>query len=188
MILREDLIYRQVFTLKDGTRVLVRPLVEQDRQALLDLFLPVGLDEKRYIRHDIHNPMILESWIDELNYDTVLPLVAEVNNRLIGVASLHFRQGPARHRAEIRIFLAKNYRKRGVGTRMLNGLIELAKRRGIAILEVEIVSDQSHLVKAFHNIGFNTVCTLEDFFMLPDGDCLDVHLLVKHLQMNFQEF
>jgi L-amino acid N-acyltransferase YncA len=188
MAFREDLIYRQVFTLKDGVRVLVRPLVKDDRQALLDLFLPVGPEEKRYIRHDINDPEVIEGWIDELNYETVLPLVAEVNNHLIGVASLHFREGPARHRAEVRIFLAKNYRQRGVGTRMLSGLIEMARKRGLDILEVEIVSDQSHLVKAFQNLGFQTVCTLEDFFMLPDGDLLDIHLMVLRLHVSSREF
>ena len=188
MTFREDLIYRQVFTLKDGTRVLVRPLVKEDRQGMLELFLPVGSEEKRYIRHDINNPRIIEGWIDELNYDVVLPLVAEVNNRLIGVASLHFREGPARHRSEIRIFLAKNFRKRGVGTRMLSGLIELGRRKGLDLLEVEIVSDQSHLIKAFQYLGFQTVCTLEDFYMLPDGELLDTHLLVLRLRESSKEF
>ena len=188
MVIRDDLIYRQVFTLKDGARVLVRPMIEEDRQVLLDLFLPIGQDEKRYIRHDVTDPRTIEQWIDELDYDIVLPLVAEVNNHLIGVASLHFRCGPARHRAEIRIFLAKNFRQRGVGTRMLSGLIELARRKGLDILEVEIVSDQSHLIKAFQYLGFHTACTLEDFYILPDGELLDVHLLTLRLRENSREF
>ena len=40
MVVKEDLIFRQVLTLRDGARVLLRPLVPDDRQALLDFFLP----------------------------------------------------------------------------------------------------------------------------------------------------
>lgn len=188
MTTKDDLIYRQVFTLRDGARVLVRPLIPEDRQALLDLFLPVGPEDKRYIRHDVNDPAVIESWIDNLDYNKVLPLVAIVNNRIVGVASLHFRQGPARHRAEVRIFLAKDFRQRGVGTRMLSGLIELARRRSLYLLEVEIVSDQSHMVKAFQNLGFETKCILEDFHMMPDGELRDVYFLVLRLQTSGREF
>ena len=188
MTTKEDLIYRQIFTLKDGARVLVRPLTIDDRQALLDLFVPIGPEDKRYIRHDVNDPAVVRRWVDELNYEEVLPLIAEVNHTIVGVASLHFRQGPARHRAEVRIFLAKDFRKRGVGTRMLSGLIELAKRRNLYLLEVEIVSDQSHMIKAFHNLGFETKCILEDFFILPDGDVRDVYYLILRLHSTEHEF
>ena len=40
-MISEDLMYRQVVTLRDGARVLLRPLTADDRQALLDLFIPV---------------------------------------------------------------------------------------------------------------------------------------------------
>ena len=59
MTTREDLIYRQVFTLRDGTRALVRPLTVQDRKALLELFLPVTPEDKSYMRHDVNNPDII---------------------------------------------------------------------------------------------------------------------------------
>lgn len=188
MVTKDDLIYRQVFTLKDGARVLVRPLAKDDRQALLDLFLPVLPEDKRYIRHDINDPKVIEGWIDELDYDKVLPLVAVIGNRIVGEATLHFRTGPTRHRAEVRIFLAKDVRQRGVGTRMLQGLIELARRRNLHFLEVEIVSDQSVLIKAFQNLGFEAKCVFEDYFMLPDGDTRDVSFLVMRLRANFNEF
>lgn len=188
MTTKEDLIYRQVFTLKDGARVLVRPLTTSDRQALLDLFLPVDQEDKRYIRHDVSDPKVVERWIDELNYEKVLPLIAEVNHRIVGVSSLHFKEGAARHRAEVRIFLAKDFRQRGVGSRMLSGLVELARRRSLYLLEVEIVSDQSHIIKAFHNIGFTTQCVMEDFYMMPNGDLRDIYFLVLRLHTTDREF
>jgi L-amino acid N-acyltransferase YncA len=185
---KEDLIYRQVFTLKDGTRVLVRPLIAEDKDALLELFLPVQPDDKRYIRHNVNDPQVVSAWVDELDYDKVFPLVALIGKRIVGNATLHFRSGPARHRAEIRIFLAKDFRQLGVGTRVLQGLIDIARKRGLHFLEVEIVSDQSHMIKAFNNLGFTTKCVLEDFYMLPDGSIRDLHLMILTLQTHTHDF
>lgn len=188
MTTKEDLIYRQVFTLRDGARVLVRPLTAEDRQGLLELFLPVTAEDRHYMRHDVSNPGVVNAWIDNLNYEKVLPLVAEVNHRIVGEATLHFREGPARHRAEVRIYLAKESRQRGVGSRMLQGLIEMAKRRGLHILEVEIVSDQSQMIKAFNNLGFEIKCILENFCIFPDGELRDVALLVLRLKSSDNDF
>ena len=141
MVTKDDLIYRQVFTLKDGARILLRPLTTDDKQALLDLFLPVSTDDLRYMRHNVKDPNVIQGWFDHLNYDEVLPLVALCGSRIVGEATLHFNPGPDRHRAYVRIFLAKDFRRRGVGSRLIQGLIELAKRHNLYMLEVQIVSD-----------------------------------------------
>ncbi len=185
---KDDLIYRQIFTLQDGARVLLRPLIKEDRQAYLDLFLPVSKDDLRYMRHNVNDPKVIEAWIDELDYNNVLPLVAVVGDRIVGSGTLHFNGGPARHRAELRIFLAKDFRRRGVGSRLLQGLIELAKRRNLYSLEVDIVSDQTHIIRAFQNAGFEVKTIYEDYFMLPDGDLRDVAHLILPLRTTVDQF
>jgi RimJ/RimL family protein N-acetyltransferase len=188
MVSKDELLYRQVFTLKDGARVLLRPLTEDDRQALLDFFQPVSPDERRYFRHDVSNPEVVESWATHVDYDSVFPLVAVVGNRIVGNTTLHFHEGSARHRAEVRIFLAKDFRQRGLGVRMLQGLIELAKRRSLYMLEVFIVADSTHIIRAFHNAGFETKCIFEDYFMLPDGGVKDINHMILRLRATEDEF
>ncbi|MFU8771010.1 MAG: GNAT family N-acetyltransferase [Anaerolineales bacterium] len=180
MITKEEQTFRQLITLKDGGRVLLRPLSKADRQALIALFTATSEEDRRYTRHDVSDPEVIIRWIDELDYDKVLPLIAVIGDHIVGSSTLHFNQGPARHRAEVRIFLAKEVRRRGVGSRMIQALIELAKRRSIYLLEVQIINDQTHIIKAFQNHGFEVVCLLEDYFMLPDGELKDVaHLILK---------
>jgi len=188
MVSKDELLYRQIFTLKDGARVLLRPLTKDDHQALLDFFLPVTLEERRNFRHDVSNPELVESWITNLDYDNVFPLVAIVNNRIVGNTTLHFNSGPARHRAEVRIFLAKDFRQRGLGVRMLQSLIELARRRSLYLLDVFIVSDSTQLIRAFHNAGFETKCIIEDYFMLPDGGLKDINHMILRLRAAEEEF
>jgi RimJ/RimL family protein N-acetyltransferase len=180
MITKEEQTFRQLITLKDGGRVLLRPLTQDDRQSLIDLFASTSEEDLRYTRHNVKDPAVVNRWVDELDYDKVLPLIAIVGDHIVGSSTLHFNQGPARHRAEIRIFLAKEVRRRGVGSRMIQAQIELAKRRSIYLLEVQVINDQTHIIKAFQNHGFEVKCLLEDYFMLPDGELKDVaHLILK---------
>jgi RimJ/RimL family protein N-acetyltransferase len=188
MLERQDLIFRQVVTLRDGARVLLRPLIPDDRQALIDLFAPISHEDRRYFRTDVTNPDVVGSWVDNLDYERVLPLVAVIGERLVGDATLHFNHGPMRHVAEVRVFLGKDFRQRGLGGRMLQALIDIAKRRSLYILEVEIVSDQTHIIKAFQNAGFNLKCIFEDYFMLPDGALRDLAHLVLRLRSDEDKF
>ncbi len=88
MVTKEDLIYRQVFTLKDGARILLRPLTQDDRQALIDLFAPVSAEDLRYMRHNVKDNQVICQWVDGLDYTKVFPLVAVFGSRIVGLAIL----------------------------------------------------------------------------------------------------
>ncbi len=188
MMNKQDVLYRQIITLSDGSRVLLRPLTPEDRQNLIDLYANLNAEELRMLRHDVSNPEVVSAWIDDLDYDRVLPILAMVGERLVGNATLHFHHGPARHRAEVRIFLSKEVRRRGLGTRLLQALIDLAKRRNLYLLEAEILADQTNVIKAFKKLGFEQQCNLDDYFMLPDGEFRDVAHLILQLRETGGEF
>jgi RimJ/RimL family protein N-acetyltransferase len=188
MVTKEDLVFRQVITLRDGARVLLRPLLKEDRQALLDFFLPISPEERRYMRHDVNDPAVITSWAENIDYEKVYPIVAVINDRIVGNATLHFNDGHARHRAEIRIFLAKDFRRRGLGSKLIHAIIEQARRRSLYLLEAQVISDQVNVIKALQKAGFETVCVFEDYYMLPDNELRDVVYLNMKLRTVEDEF
>lgn len=188
MLVKQISTYRNLITLKDGVHVQMRPMTAEDQEGLMALFSPISSEDARYLRDDVRDTAVIEEWCQTLNYRRVLPLVAIVNERIVGQASLHFGKGPERHIAAVRIFLAKDYRRRGLGSKMIQTLIELARKQDIHILVAEIVADQSKVIKAFQNLGFKLYCTFDDYFMLPDGDTRDVATLMLHLKQKVDEF
>ncbi|MBN2547647.1 MAG: GNAT family N-acetyltransferase [Anaerolineales bacterium] len=188
MVTKEDLIFRQVVTLRDGARVLLRPLVPEDKQALLDLYLPVSFEERRYMRHNVNDAALISSWAEDIDYDKVFPLVAVINDRIVGAGTLHFSDGVGRHRCEMRIFLSKEFRHRGLGSKLIQALVDLAKKRGMYMVEVYIVSDHVEVIKAVQKVGFQNVTVLEDYYMLPDGDLRDVAYHTLRLRSSENEF
>lgn len=181
-------IYRNLITLRDGTRVLLRVLDKDDRDRLQAMFALVGDDDAEAMRENVKDPAVIQTWIDELDYGRVIPLVAVVNDEIVGDATLRLGQGPYRHKAEVRIFLSKPYRQRGLGTAMLKSVIDIAKRMELHLLTVEVIANRTPVIRAFRGLGFQMQTTLPDYFMMPDGETLDVALMILPLVRTVTEF
>ncbi|HET89667.1 MAG TPA: GNAT family N-acetyltransferase [Chloroflexi bacterium] len=180
--------YRQVKTLSDGSRLLLRPLSKEDRQGLVSLFSRASKQDLEYFRDDAGDPAVVESWVDNLNLKRVFPLVAVVDDQIVGDATLHFRERYHRHLAWVRIFLDKQYRRRGIGTLMLHTLIDIARRLGLQQLYIEVVTNQYRVIKAVEELGFRHEVTLRDYFITADGETLDMAILNLRLVDSSGEF
>ena len=181
-------IYRNLVTLRDGTRVLLRLLDSSDRGRLHAMFAVVSDDDLTSMRDNVRDPAVIQRWVEELNYSRVIPLIAVVNDDIVGDATLHLGRVPYRHRAEVRIFLSKTYRQRGLGTVMLKSLIDIAKKLNLHLLTVEVAADSTPTIRAFRGMGFQMQTILPDFMMMPDGEARDVALLILPLVRTVTEF
>lgn len=174
-------VYRKFVTLNNGKRVLLRPLLDEDRQRLFKLFSEASEDDTRFLKDEVKKPEIVDRWIDNLDYGRVLPLVAYCDDRLVGDVALYRGTKTVRHVGEIRIFLASDFRGVGLGSKMLQEMFEVAKKIDLKFLKAEVILDQLKVVKAFRRLGFDLRCTLDDYFLRKDGVTHDIALMVKRL-------
>lgn len=180
--------FREMATLKDGAYILIRPMVADDQKRLMEFYSAVNDDDMRYFHHYVKDPAVIQDWCEHLNYSQVLPVLAFVKDRIVGSASLHFGEGPKRHVAEVRLFLAKDYRKRGLGMKMIRVLIDLARKHGLNTLLAEVIAEQTKVVKAFESLGFKSQAVLDDYFIFPDGETCDIVLMTMCLRAKTDEF
>ena len=180
--------FREMVTLKDGAYVLLRALIKDDKARLIDFYKTTSEEDLRSFRHNVKDEALIADWCEKLDYGQVLPIIALAKDRIVGSASLHFFNGPKRHIGEVRLFLAKDYRKRGLGMKMIRALIDLARKQGLSVLLAEIIADKIKVVKAFEQLGFHSDCVLDDFFMFPDGDQCDVVVMTMALRPKVDEF
>ena len=180
--------YRELVTLKDGADILLRPMIPEDEAAMIEVFSQVSDEDIRYLRDDLRDPSVIQHWCRTLEYTKVLPMLALMRDHIVGQATLHFRKGNRRHIAEVRIYLSAEVRERGLGTKMIKTMIDLARKHGVLILVAEIVVDQNQVIKAFQNLGFRPACTYEDFFMSQDGELHDSVVLTLNLRPKTYEF
>jgi RimJ/RimL family protein N-acetyltransferase len=180
--------FREIVTLADGARILLRPMTQEDQHLLTELYSSINGDDLRYFRHNVKDPKILKEWTKKLDYTKVVPLLAVVKELPVGNATLHFGEGPRRHIGEIRIFLTKDYRKRGLGMKMLRAIVDIARKQGLHILTTEVIAENVKLMKAFEMLGFKQQYALDDFYMFPDGECIDVKMMIMYLKVKGDEY
>jgi L-amino acid N-acyltransferase YncA len=173
--------YRKFVNLKNGKRVMFRFLNEQDREGLIHLFQEAPEEDTRFLKQDVKDLKMVNSWIDSISYRKVLPLVAVdlADNRLIADATLHRGKHAAKHIGEVRIFVSRPYRNLGLGSLMLEELLSLARQENLHLLKAEVLAEHKKVIKAFRAQGFEVKAHLDDYFLRKDGVTHDVVLMMR---------
>jgi RimJ/RimL family protein N-acetyltransferase len=180
--------YRQVKVLPGGLRVLIRPLNSDDLEQLVDLFARAVPEDLERLRSDPTDRQVVEGWVKTLDLSKVFPLVAVVNDRIIGDATLQFGTKFQRHLGWVRIFLDREYRRRGLGTLMIRALMDIARQGGLHQVRALVPTDQPQIIKAFEHLGFKNEFVHRDYAILQDGRTLDVAELVLYQVEHTGEF
>jgi L-amino acid N-acyltransferase YncA len=175
--------YPKTVSLEDDTPVTLRPLLKVDEGALLEYFGSLPPEDRLCLKEDVTDPKIIENWIYELDYDSVLPLIALHNGNIVGDATLHFNPiGWTRHQAEVRLTTSTRFRVRGLGTILLQNLIDIATKLGLEQISIEIPPVLDKAFYLFEKLGFKEVAKLQGFVKDLEGTESDLVLMVKYLE------
>lgn len=175
--------YPKPLLLEDALAVEVRPLRPEDEAGLIAFFSSIPASDRWWLREDVGNPAVVRQWVEALDYERVLPLLAFVGNEIVADATLHRRGFGARaHLGEVRVVVAPAYRGRGLAYALIGELVEIATAAGLERLEAEIVGGaQIAALEAVEMLGFEQVAVLPDHLRGPDGRRHDLILLVLSL-------
>lgn len=174
--------FPQKWTLEDGTKVTVRPMEKEDREALALFFKQIPEDELRFLKDDVTNAQTIDQWARALNYDRVLPLVVGVDGRIIADASLHRRkEGWRRHLGGVRVVVHPDFRGKGLASRLIDALIAIARKEGLDRLYAEVPADDQPAIDVFQARRFRQVARFERNIIDRAGKYHD--LLVLHLDL-----
>jgi GNAT superfamily N-acetyltransferase len=170
--------------LKDGTVVLLRPMVKADRKGLGEFFNRLTPSVLQYVRNDVTDPKVLNKWFDQLNYDRVFPLLAFKNDKVVANASLHrVSYGWRKHLATIRIVVDPEFHGKGLGTLMINELVDLAQEFGIEKLMVEFPLKAYKALAMFKKAGFSPRAVIEGLMKDRHGVDLDIVIMVMDVSV-----
>ncbi len=147
--------FPRTVALSDGTPVTLRPMVAEDEAGLIRLFAGASEKDLMFLRDNVTDPRVVRRWCDNLGYERVLPILAEVDGEIIADGSLHRKPtAPYPDVAKYRIFVREDFRRRGLSMAMLNEMVEVARDLGIAKIVMEIFADETGLISAAERHGF----------------------------------
>ncbi len=180
--------YPKELSLRDGSRVSIRPLQPEDENALLEFFLGIPEDERFFLKEDVTSPAAIAEWIGHLDYRRALPLLAYADGEVVADAVLIRRRGNARsHVGEIRLVVAPAWRNRGLGTALIRELCDIADNAGLETVLFEVVEDRAkEALKAAEWLGFLRIATIEGAARDQQGRLHDIILLTMPLGRWYQ--
>lgn len=85
------------------------------------------------------------------------------------------------HRAEFGVSVEKSEWGRGVGSALLQKIIEYAKTHGIELVSLEVRSDNKRAIHVYEKFGFRKIGTSPAYFKI-DGEYFDFDLMVLDLR------
>ncbi len=175
--------YQKEAQLKDGTKVLLRPMVPEDQDALYEFFKEVPREEARYLRDDVKSSIVVEKWAKNLDYEKTLPILAVKDGIIIADTTLNRRRsGWKWHLGTVRIFVHKDYRKVGLGHLMIEELADIAYKLRLEKLIVEIPVLNIPKINAFTKAGFYRAALISNMVKDRENRPVDVVVMMKDIK------
>ena len=153
--------------LPDGTDLTIRPISPEDAQMEQDFVRNLS-DQTKYFRFmqtikELTPEMLVR--FTQIDYDREMALVAVVNEhtpraRILGVA--RYVSNPDRQSCEFALTVADEWQKKGIGRQLMQRLMTVARDRGIEIMEGEVLSNNSKMLRLCEKLGFRAVHSTED--------------------------
>ncbi|MBM4273163.1 MAG: GNAT family N-acetyltransferase [Deltaproteobacteria bacterium] len=175
--------YPKKITLPDGATLTLRPMSRDDQYSLYSFFISLPEEDRRFLRNDVTDRKLIEKWARNLNFNRVLPILAEYDGKIVANATLHFQTfGWGRHVAEIRVTITPEFQGRKLGSVLLQELANLAAQHQVKKLLARIVTNREVVIRAFKKADFNQVTVLKNYVKdVYSQNYADIAMLVKEL-------
>jgi ribosomal protein S18 acetylase RimI-like enzyme len=156
--------FPKVVTLKDGTKVTLRPLRRDDEKDFHKLFLGIPEPERMFIKHRVTDFEVIRDWCRNIDSGRNLPLVALIGGKIIGDATLHQQLGGwKRHVGRVSVLVHPEFRGRGLARALVGEIIDIARSASLEKVEAEFIGEQEAAIKMFAMLGFSQLLRLEDY-------------------------
>src|SRR2546430_2570467 len=156
--------YPKEISLKDGFKSVLRPLKPSDEKAFHEFFLAIPEAERMFIKHRVTEPQVIRDWCQNIDLGRNLPLLAVVEGKIVGDATLHQQLGGwKRHIGRVSVLVHPKYRGRGLASALVTEIVGIARHMGLEKVEAEFIGEQEAAIKVFAMLGFSSLVRLDDY-------------------------
>jgi L-amino acid N-acyltransferase YncA len=154
--------YPKTVQLKDGAKVSLRVMINDDVDEVIEFFQALPDEDRLYLRSDTKDPENVRRRFGSLNHDTRFPILALVNDKIIGIATLlRAESGWMRNLGVIRVVITKAFQRKGLATILTRELFFQALKRKLYKIQAELMDTQHSAMTAFERLGFRKEATLK---------------------------
>jgi acetyltransferase len=156
----------QDMEMADGLRWTIRPIRPED--ALMEQEFVNGLsDRSRYLRFMYQLKAITPEMLSrftQIDYDREMALIAVMHmdegDRQVGVA--RYVTYPDGRGCEFAIVVGDDWQRRGIATRLLQGLIDVARDRRLERMDGVVLRENRNMLALAESVGFRQELAVDD--------------------------
>jgi RimJ/RimL family protein N-acetyltransferase len=162
----------------NGTDVTFRLMTPADRDEILAFARSLPSEDLMFLRTDVTQESTVDAWMHYLEIGRTISLVAEVEGKIAGYASIHLNEALwTRHVGEMRVLVGREYRGLGLGKRLTNEAFGIAKDLKLRKVTAQMATDQRSARGVFEHLGFRPEALLADHVMTRDGQTHDLLIM-----------
>ena len=169
--------YKREISLRDGDKILIRPIKPDDDKKVLELYHSLSPETIyfRFFAGRKNVPMKRVRQFTRVNYNKNFAVVIEYHgeeeeyiDKLVGIG--RFVGNPLeQEKAEMSLVIMDHFQRRGIGSILINYLVQIAKERGIKIIQGIILAQNYKILKTLEKLGFKYVKKLVEGELLIEG-------------------
>ena len=141
-----------------------------------------------YLNNEILDMKEEHQWFERSLKAGMLYLVARVEGKATGGASMHPQTDKRAHVAQFGIFICDGYRNLGLGTAITKEFSEIAKKRGFEILQLSVFANNTRALHVYKKCGFKEIGRLSQDIKFPNGEYTDRIILELPLKNHTSDY
>ena len=175
--------YPRDVALKDGRIVSIRPMNKEDGPSLLEFFRSLREEDRMFLRDDVVDPDLINRWVEDLDYNKVVPLLGIAEGKIVADASIHRnKERWAQHVGQIRVVVHPDFQGSGLGYWMTREIFVVAHSMKIEKVLAELMDPQVGAVNVFERLGFHKEHVFKNHVRDIEGNYHD--LIVMSVDIN----
>ena len=167
------MVYKTV-RLRDGRVARLDWLREEDLPEVVEALNNVIREGKYlFLNNEIMDMDEERRWFERSTKEGMLYLVARVEGRVAGGASIQPHTDKRAHVAEFGIYICDGYRNSGLGTALTKEFIEIAKKQRFEILQLSVFAKNKRAFHVYKKCGYEKCGRLRRDIKFLDGKYTD---------------
>jgi acetyltransferase len=150
--------YESLWTLRDGRTVLLRPIKPEDESLWLEMFEKFSAQSRRFrfFENKKDAPHEVRIRYCNIDYDREMAIVAEMHHgdRRIFLGVVRLIIEPDGKTGEIAFIVADPWQGLGLGTKMVDSIIEISKDKKLEKIFAIMLHDNSRAIELMKKMGF----------------------------------
>jgi len=181
-------IKKQIHALPNGKQIIIRTFRLDDSREIIKHKINVAKTTIFMNRLEDEVDQDIESTkaiVEKFNNDPMACFVgAFINDRLVGSFAIRplLNLAKTKHRASFGISVDSEYRHLGIGKKMIETMIDIARQIGFDQIELDVVTTNNVAKHLYQSYGFVKIGIIPRAYKMPDGTYLDFENMVLFLK------